>query len=80
MLTDIEKQARQAQAAADQVAAAPQPLLRLGQRVLHKELGYRGLVAGWDVGCSEGSSWQEAVTTELELTRGDNQPFYHVRH
>ena len=38
-------------------AGAP-PRLRLGARVLHSELGYRGAVAGWDACCLETPEWQ----------------------
>lgn len=62
MLSALDRQAKQAAALAaeaDAVASGKQLKLRLGQRVVHKEHGYRGVVVGWDVGCCESEEWQE---------------------
>lgn len=63
MLTALDRQAKQAAALAAEAEAAAsgskQLLLRLGQRVVHKEHGFRGVVVGWDVGCCETEDWQE---------------------
>lgn len=53
------------------------PVLRLGQRVLHKQLGYRGVVVGWDMRCCESEEWIAAARVG-ECGRGIGQPFYHV--
>lgn len=63
MLTALDRQAKQAVALAAEAAAATegskQLLLRLGQRVVHRQHGYRGVVVGWDLGCCESQEWQE---------------------
>jgi hypothetical protein len=72
MLAALDRQAKQAAALAaeaDATAAGKQLQLRLGQRVVHKEHGYRGVVVGWDVGCCEGEEWQERAGAE-ELKNG----------
>lgn len=53
------------------------PLLRLGQRVVHRKCGYRGAVAGWDPQCCEDDDWMQKAGVD-GLTRGTQQPFYHV--
>lgn len=60
-------------------AGAP-PRLRLGARVLHSELGYRGAVAGWDACCLETPEWQREarIGGVGESTADPFQPFYHV--
>lgn len=78
LLAEIEKQSQQAQAAAAQLAAAAQPVLKLGQRVLHKDLGYRGVVAGWDTSCCEEDEWKATVRKVLRTEKGFGQPYYHV--
>ncbi|XP_061991955.1 clp protease adapter protein ClpF, chloroplastic [Rosa rugosa] len=50
---------------------------RLGQRVRHKNFGYRAVVCGMDPVCCESSSWMETAQVE-KLSRGSNQPFYQV--
>ncbi|KAF6173549.1 hypothetical protein GIB67_042679 [Kingdonia uniflora] len=50
---------------------------RLGQKVRHKNFGYRGVVCGMDPVCCESSSWMESAHVE-KLSRGCNQPFYQV--
>lgn len=72
MLAALDRQAKQAAALAAEAAAGggsgggsagngKGPELRLGQRVVHRGLGYRGVVVGWDVGCCESEEWQEGV-------------------
>lgn len=50
---------------------------RLGQRVRHKNFGYRAVVCGMDPVCSESSTWMKTAQVE-KLTRGPNQPFYQI--
>lgn len=50
---------------------------RLGQKVKHKEFGYRGVVAGMDPMCCESKAWMEAADVS-RLKRGPRQPFYQV--
>ncbi|KAM1417532.1 hypothetical protein ACFXTH_021000 [Malus domestica] len=50
---------------------------RLGQRVRHKNFGYRAVVCGMDPVCSESSTWMETAQVE-KLRRGSNQPFYQI--
>ncbi|KAK9808147.1 hypothetical protein WJX73_001973 [Symbiochloris irregularis] len=50
---------------------------KLGQRVLHATLGYRGLICGWDAACVEQEEWQRDADT-ASLREGEKQPFYHV--
>ncbi|XVE53162.1 hypothetical protein DITRI_Ditri02bG0181800 [Diplodiscus trichospermus] len=50
---------------------------RLGQKVQHKNFGYRAVVCGMDPVCCESSSWMEVAQVE-KLSRGSNQPFYQV--
>ncbi|CAB4264709.1 unnamed protein product [Prunus armeniaca] len=50
---------------------------RLGQRVRHKNFGYRAVVCGMDPVCCESSSWMQTAQVE-KLHRGSNQPFYQV--
>ncbi|CAN4122113.1 unnamed protein product [Withania somnifera] len=50
---------------------------RLGQKVKHKNFGYRGVICGMDPICCESSSWMENAQVE-KLTRGPDQPFYQV--
>ena len=64
------------------------PRLRLGARVLHSELGYRGAIAGWDACCLETPEWQrgagigsgsgESSGTTTNAVVDPFQPFYHV--
>ena len=51
---------------------------RLGQRVTHAVLGYRGAVCGWDPECAEGEEWQREAGV-AGLRDGAAQPFYQVR-
>lgn len=34
------------------------PVLRLGQRVIHKSKGFQGIVVGWDKACCEADEWR----------------------
>eukprot|EP00878_Enallax_costatus_P002909 GHUV01003103.1.p1 GENE.GHUV01003103.1~~GHUV01003103.1.p1 ORF type:complete len:415 (+),score=115.19 GHUV01003103.1:208-1452(+) len=78
MLTQLDRQAKQAAAlATEQGDASSNIQLRLGQRVVHKTRGYRGVVVGWDVGCCEDEEWQN-VAKVSELKKGLGQPFYHL--
>jgi heat shock protein HspQ len=67
MLAALDRQAKQAAALAaeaDATAEGKRLQLRLGQRVVHKDHGYRGVVVGWDVGCCESEEWQERAGAE----------------
>lgn len=50
---------------------------RLGQKVKHKNFGYRGVICGMDPICCESDSWMENAQVK-KLTRGPDQPFYQV--
>eukprot|EP00252_Welwitschia_mirabilis_P024311 TRINITY_DN716_c0_g2_i3.p1 TRINITY_DN716_c0_g2~~TRINITY_DN716_c0_g2_i3.p1 ORF type:complete len:273 (+),score=46.32 TRINITY_DN716_c0_g2_i3:449-1267(+) len=50
---------------------------RLGQKVRHALLGYRGVICGMDPYCCESSSWIQDAGID-KLSRGRNQPFYLV--
>eukprot|EP00475_Leptophrys_vorax_P045676 TRINITY_DN9573_c0_g1_i1.p1 TRINITY_DN9573_c0_g1~~TRINITY_DN9573_c0_g1_i1.p1 ORF type:complete len:266 (+),score=33.76 TRINITY_DN9573_c0_g1_i1:30-800(+) len=80
---EIRKKMNQLQA--DSLAASAAALamgavaygLRLGQRVVHREFGYRGVVAGMDPLCCESDEWMRDADV-ARLKRGARQPFYHV--
>lgn len=50
---------------------------RIGQKVVHKKLGYLGVVVGRDAVCCEGEAWVEASGAG-DLAGGRGQPFYSV--
>ncbi|KAG2452863.1 hypothetical protein HYH02_002207 [Chlamydomonas schloesseri] len=79
LLKELETEAKKAAAlAAEWDTTSPSgPVLRLGQRVLHKQLGYRGVVVGWDMRCCESEDWIAAARVG-ETGRGISQPFYHL--
>ncbi|GMH38497.1 hypothetical protein BSKO_06381 [Bryopsis sp. KO-2023] len=74
-LIELEDQAREAEASIDMVSV--DPYFRLGQRVKRKDLGYRGVICGWDVLCCESDEWKKRVGLE-SLQCGAEQIFYHV--
>ncbi|GBG00504.1 hypothetical protein Rsub_13266 [Raphidocelis subcapitata] len=76
LLAELEKRSKQAAAAASEWRSAA-PLLRLGQRVVHRGSGYRGAVVGWDAACCEDEEWVERSGAG-KLEGGLKQPFYHV--
>jgi len=47
----------------------------LGQCILHKEHGFRGVVVGWDTECRQSEQWCQATNVD-SLRYGRNQPFY----
>lgn len=49
----------------------------LGQCMVHKKYGYRGLIVGWDHECRQSDEWCETMEVD-KLTHGRAQPFYHV--
>eukprot|EP00879_Flechtneria_rotunda_P024998 GHRR01026527.1.p1 GENE.GHRR01026527.1~~GHRR01026527.1.p1 ORF type:complete len:133 (+),score=43.10 GHRR01026527.1:3-401(+) len=64
LLAALDRQAKQAAALAAEAGPGSKALrLRLGQRVVHRTFGYRGVVVGWDVGCCEEEEWQELAQT-----------------
>ncbi|GFH14726.1 UVR domain-containing protein [Haematococcus lacustris] len=77
LLSKLESSAKQAQALAAEYTGGStfKPRLRLGQRIVHRVHGYRGVVVGWDAQCCEAEDWVEA-----NGGAGVNQaqPFYHV--
>ncbi|KAJ7528090.1 hypothetical protein O6H91_16G083300 [Diphasiastrum complanatum] len=50
---------------------------RLGQKVRHKDFGYRGVICGMDPLCCELEDWIRAAHIE-HFVNGRNQPFYQV--
>ncbi|KAL8138135.1 hypothetical protein V2J09_004136 [Rumex salicifolius] len=50
---------------------------RLGQKVKHKNFGYKGVICGMDPICCESHSWKESANVE-KLSQGSSQPFYQV--
>lgn len=58
-------------------SSKPKLLYRVGDVVIHRKYGYRGVIYGHDLQCSAPSEWQEAMKIEL-LARGQHQPFYHI--
>ncbi|KAL6764350.1 hypothetical protein V8C86DRAFT_2474337 [Haematococcus lacustris] len=77
LLSKLESSAKQVQALAAEYTGGStfKPRLRLGQRIVHRVHGYRGVVVGWDAQCCEAEDWVEA-----NGGAGVNQaqPFYHV--
>jgi len=60
-----------------EISAKPRVLYRIGDLVIHRRYGYRGVIYGHDPECSAPREWQEAMKIDL-LSEGANQPFYHV--
>ncbi|GAX76663.1 hypothetical protein CEUSTIGMA_g4109.t1 [Chlamydomonas eustigma] len=74
LLVELEKESKRAQALVIGMEDGQQPLFRLGQRVLHRNDGFRGLIVGWDMKCCESEEWmQHARVTDMKP-----QPYYHV--
>lgn len=55
----------------------PQQMYQLGQRFVHAQKGYQGVIVGWDMTCCEDDEWRERAQVS-RLARRENQPFYHV--
>jgi len=49
----------------------------LGQVLLHKKYGYRGVIVGWDHECKQKEEWCARMKIDA-LQHGRAQPFYHV--
>lgn len=60
-----------------EISAKPRILYRIGDLVIHKRYGYRGVIYGHDPECSAPREWKAAMKVDL-LADGPNQPFYHV--
>eukprot|EP00475_Leptophrys_vorax_P009190 TRINITY_DN16065_c0_g1_i1.p1 TRINITY_DN16065_c0_g1~~TRINITY_DN16065_c0_g1_i1.p1 ORF type:complete len:291 (-),score=-2.18 TRINITY_DN16065_c0_g1_i1:69-860(-) len=60
-----------------EIQAKPRITYRVGDVVVHRRYGYRGVVYGHDPECSAPTGWQEAMKVDL-LSNGRSQPFYHV--
>lgn len=60
-----------------ELSATPRVLYRVGDVVIHRRYGYRGVVYGHDPQCSAPKDWQDAMKIGL-LPGGHDQPFYHV--
>uniref|UniRef100_A0A7R9VCC7 Hemimethylated DNA-binding domain-containing protein n=1 Tax=Chlamydomonas euryale TaxID=1486919 RepID=A0A7R9VCC7_9CHLO len=73
LLAELEMESKRAQAEAEEWRSV-QPKLRLGQRVMHRTGGYRGLVVGYDLQCCETNEWVMGV----QLKGKEQQPFYHI--
>lgn len=76
-LTALQRETDAASASAAAERGTGQLQFRLGQRVLHAEHGYRGIICGWDVKCCEDERWQQENEVD-SLQNGASQPFYHV--
>lgn len=72
----VQEQSEQAQNAAASTDK-PERRYQLGQRVKHSELGYDGVVCGWDNCCCEAEKWQKSAGV-AELQQGSEQTFYHL--
>jgi len=48
-----------------------------GMCMQHKRFSYTGIITGWDSHCHQTEEWIDQMQVD-ELTRGRNQPFYHV--
>ncbi|EFJ45564.1 hypothetical protein VOLCADRAFT_94016 [Volvox carteri f. nagariensis] len=81
LLRELETQVKKAAALAAEwdttTSSSGGPKLRLGQRVLHRQLGYRGVVVGWDSQCCESEDWIAQSKAE-SLQGGTRQVFYHL--
>ena len=60
-----------------ELSSKPRVLYRVGDVIVHRRYGYRGVVYGHDPQCSAPQDWQEAMKIEL-LPEGREQPFYHI--
>ena len=49
----------------------------LGDMMVHARSGFRGLIVGFDDTCRQTEEWMEAKGVD-SLSRGRNQPFYHI--
>jgi hemimethylated DNA binding protein len=76
-LKELEDKIRGNSARAGEFNVKTDPQFRLGQRLYHKERGYRVVVVGWDYACCETDEFV-ARTGAGTLPRGVNQPYYRV--
>lgn len=53
-------------------------LYRLGQRIVHKEERWTGIICGWDPCCCESADWMAGRAAVNDLSNGGQQPFYQV--
>eukprot|EP00244_Chara_vulgaris_P013759 TRINITY_DN811_c0_g3_i3.p1 TRINITY_DN811_c0_g3~~TRINITY_DN811_c0_g3_i3.p1 ORF type:complete len:323 (-),score=39.05 TRINITY_DN811_c0_g3_i3:426-1370(-) len=60
-----------------EISAKPRTAYRVGDVIVHRRYGYRGVIYGHDPECSAPEDWQEATRIDM-LNEGRNQPFYHV--
>eukprot|EP00850_Spirogloea_muscicola_P005345 SM000024S07807 [mRNA] locus=s24:642022:643937:+ [translate_table: standard] len=60
-----------------ELSVKPQVTFRVGDVIIHRRYGYRGVVYGHDPECSAPQEWQEAMKIDA-LPKGPNQPFYHI--
>lgn len=78
---DAEGQAAAEEAYEFRWALSRQPevaiALGLGQVVVHRKFGYRGVVVGYDSACMQDDEWCTTMRVD-ELSNGRQQPFYHV--
>jgi len=54
--------------------AAKTPQFRVGQLILHRRYGYRGVIVAIDSRCRANEAWYKRNRTQPEK----NQPWYHV--
>eukprot|EP00245_Coleochaete_scutata_P009890 TRINITY_DN335_c0_g1_i1.p1 TRINITY_DN335_c0_g1~~TRINITY_DN335_c0_g1_i1.p1 ORF type:complete len:324 (+),score=54.17 TRINITY_DN335_c0_g1_i1:381-1352(+) len=60
-----------------EMSSKPRINFRVGDVIVHRRYGYRGVVYGHDPECSAPDEWQQAMKIDL-LPEGRQQPFYHV--
>lgn len=52
-------------------------LWHVGQVIMHRKYGYRGVIIGWDPECNTSAEWIQQMGVR-KLQRGQHQPFYQV--
>eukprot|EP00243_Klebsormidium_subtile_P007459 TRINITY_DN330_c0_g1_i1.p1 TRINITY_DN330_c0_g1~~TRINITY_DN330_c0_g1_i1.p1 ORF type:complete len:282 (-),score=39.29 TRINITY_DN330_c0_g1_i1:1298-2143(-) len=60
-----------------EISVQPQTMYRIGDVIVHKKYGYRGVIYGHDLECSAPEGWQQQMKID-SLPEGRKQPFYHV--
>ncbi|KAF3764646.1 YccV-like-domain-containing protein [Cryphonectria parasitica EP155] len=50
---------------------------KVGTQFRHRHFGYRGIITGWDERCTASPEWKAHMNVD-GLSKGDDQPFYHV--
>lgn len=60
-----------------EISVQPQTMYRVGDVIVHKKYGYRGVIYGHDLECAAPEGWQQQMKID-SLPNGRKQPFYHV--